>query len=214
MQISTENVKTNSTGGRRDEILTIATDLFVENGFAATSMATVANAVGLTKASLYHHFPSKEALIAACVTEGLSDGLLVLQAIASDSKLDPKSKMRAVLDALYAIFIFSPTGRMSPLIAEVSRSVPMVARTFHDDYMAPQHEIITSIVNEGVRNGDFADIDRKVFLHMVFGPIVTLSVSREMFTTFEDLDQIFPIETLKNGHIENMLELLKSSRSA
>lgn len=87
----------------------------------------------------------------------------------------------------------------------------MVARAFHDDYMAPQHEIILRLVDEGVRGGDFADIDKRVFLHMVFGPIVTLSVSREMFATFEDLDQIFPIGALRDGHIENMLYLLKAT---
>ena len=46
---------------------------------------------------------------------------------------------------------------------------------------------------------------------MVFGPIVTLSVTREMFATFEDLDRIFPIEALRDGHIENMLCLLKAA---
>ncbi len=209
MLSSTKKVKTMRPSGRRAEILDVAVDLFVNNGFAATSMAMVAKSVGLTKASLYHHFPGKEALFAACITEGLSDQLSDLKTIASCSDTDPKTKMRAVLEALYDIFILSPAGRMSPLIAEVSRSVPAVARAFHDDYMAPQHSIIASLLDEGVRTGDFADIDRTVFLHMVFGPIVTLSVSREMFATFDDLDQLFPVQALRDGHIAQMLNLLK-----
>jgi AcrR family transcriptional regulator len=209
MTSSTKKVKTMRPNGRRAEILDVAVDLFVTNGFAATSMAMVAKSVGLTKASLYHHFPGKEALFAACITEGLSDQLSELQTIARRSDTDPNTRMRAVLEALYDIFILSPAGRMSPLIAEVSRSVPAVARAFHDDYMAPQHSIIASLLDEGVRTGDFADIDRTVFLHMTFGPIVTLSVSREMFATFDDLDQLFPVEALRDGHIAHMLYLLK-----
>lgn len=211
MENSTRKDEFVHSKGRRAEILGVATGLFVENGYAATSMAMVAKSVGLTKASLYHHFPGKEALFTACVTEGVADQLSALDTIAANDQTDPERKMRAVLEALYEIFILSPAGRMSPLIAEVSRSVPMVARAFHDDYMAPQHEIIVRLVDEGVRLGVFADIDRKVFLHMVFGPIVTLSLSREMFATFEDLDQIFPIDALRNGHIENMLCLLKAA---
>jgi AcrR family transcriptional regulator len=211
MESSTKKDKTIRPKGRRAEILDVATGLFIENGYAATSMSMVAQFVGLTKASLYHHFPGKEALFAACVTEGVSDQLAALEAIAEKAGTDRVGKMRAVLETLYEIFTMSPAGRMSPLIAEVSRSVPMVARAFHDDYMAPQHEIIVRLVDDGVRHGDFADIDRRVFLHMVFGPIVTLSVSREMFATFEDLDQIFPIDALRDGHIESMLCLLKAT---
>lgn len=211
MVSSSQKEKTIRPKGRRADILEVAAGLFVENGFAATSMAMVASSVGLTKASLYHHFPGKEALFAACVTEGISDQLSALEALAGNAQTDPESKMRAVLAILYEIFTISPAGRMSPLIAEVSRSVPMVARAFYDDYIAPQHEIIVRIVDDGVRRGDFADIDRRVFLHMVFGPIVTLSLSREMFATFEDLDQIFPIDALRDGHIENMLYLLKAT---
>ena len=139
--------------GRRVEILEVATGLFVENGYSATSMAMVANSVGLTRATLYHHFSGKEALFTACVTEGASDQLTALETIPANSQTDPERKMRAVLEALYEIFTLSPAGRMSPLIAEVSRSVPMVARAFHDDYMAPQHEIIVRLVDEGVRHG-------------------------------------------------------------
>ncbi|HKL46581.1 MAG TPA: TetR/AcrR family transcriptional regulator [Roseovarius sp.] len=213
MRVSTQKTKKNRQNDRRAEIIGIAKHLFVENGFAATSMSSVANAVGLTKASLYHHFPGKDDLFAACVTEGLSDELLALRKIAEDSETDPKTRMRAVLEALYETFIFSPAGRMSPLIAEVSRSFPTVARAFHDDYMAPQHEILVQLLDEGVASGRFADIERKVYLHMVFGPIVTLSLTREMFATFEDLDQIFPVETLRDGHIENMLKLIGSSQT-
>ncbi len=56
------------TGGRKS--LLWRTDLFLTHGFAATSMSALARAVGVQKASLYHHFASKEALFIACVTEG------------------------------------------------------------------------------------------------------------------------------------------------
>src|SRR5271156_1558165 len=50
---------------RREEILDEATQLFAERGYEGTSMADLAERVGLRKASLFHHFTSKEVLYAA-----------------------------------------------------------------------------------------------------------------------------------------------------
>lgn len=200
--------KKTAPSARRHEIVEIATGLFLENGFAATSMATVAEAAGLTKASLYHHFPGKEELFAACVTHGYAAELERLRDIASGDASDAPEKMQAAINALYETIISSQVGRMSPLIAEVSRSFPTVARSFHDDYIGPQHEILCKMIDEGVASGQFADVDRKVFLHLVFGPIVTLSLSREMFATFQDLEEHFPVAHLRDGHVEMLMQAL------
>ncbi|MEM9250020.1 MAG: TetR/AcrR family transcriptional regulator [Pseudomonadota bacterium] len=59
-----------STKRRRDEILDSTTELFLKKGFSGTSMSAVAKACGIKKARLYHHFPGKDDLFAACVTHG------------------------------------------------------------------------------------------------------------------------------------------------
>jgi AcrR family transcriptional regulator len=56
---------TNGTKRRKDAILDEATRLFAERGYAACSMADLAECVGLRKASLFHHFPSKDDLYGA-----------------------------------------------------------------------------------------------------------------------------------------------------
>jgi AcrR family transcriptional regulator len=48
--------------GRRESILDEATRLFAERGYEGASMADLAERVGLRKASLFHHFASKEEL--------------------------------------------------------------------------------------------------------------------------------------------------------
>src|SRR5438105_11874583 len=50
---------------RRDSIVDEATRLFAERGYEGASMADLAERVGLRKASLFHHFPSKDVLYAA-----------------------------------------------------------------------------------------------------------------------------------------------------
>ena len=44
----------------RDQILDVATDLFIELGYDKTSLREIAERVGVTKAALYYHFESKE----------------------------------------------------------------------------------------------------------------------------------------------------------
>ncbi|XVV06107.1 TetR/AcrR family transcriptional regulator [Actinosynnema sp. CA-248983] len=45
-----------------DRIIDLAAGLFARHGFEHTSLRALADAVGLSKAGLLHHFPSKEAL--------------------------------------------------------------------------------------------------------------------------------------------------------
>lgn len=44
-----------------------ADDLFYEKGFEATSFADVAAAVGISRGNFYHHFKSKDAILAAVI---------------------------------------------------------------------------------------------------------------------------------------------------
>lgn len=48
-----------------DAILNCALELFREKGYRGTSMADIGNAAGLLKGSIYHHFGSKEDILAA-----------------------------------------------------------------------------------------------------------------------------------------------------
>jgi TetR/AcrR family transcriptional regulator, cholesterol catabolism regulator len=48
---------------RREELTRIAARLFAERGYQGTSLADLAEALGVQKASLYHHIASKEDLL-------------------------------------------------------------------------------------------------------------------------------------------------------
>jgi AcrR family transcriptional regulator len=50
---------------RRTRIVADAMRLFARGGFASTSMQEIADAVGVSKSTLFHHYPSKDALLLA-----------------------------------------------------------------------------------------------------------------------------------------------------
>src|SRR5687767_2005199 len=55
-------------------VLRRAIELFNQQGYDRTSIGDLARELGLTKSAIYHHVPSKEALLAAALDEAL-DGL-------------------------------------------------------------------------------------------------------------------------------------------
>ncbi|MEQ6899402.1 TetR/AcrR family transcriptional regulator [Microbacterium sp. KR10-403] len=54
---------------RRARILAAAMTLFAREGYADTSLRDLAAKVGVSKSALYHHFPSKDALLLAVLEE-------------------------------------------------------------------------------------------------------------------------------------------------
>ena len=54
-------------GYDRAGVLEIAVELFNEQGYDATSVADLAARLGVTKSALYHHYTSKEELLAAAL---------------------------------------------------------------------------------------------------------------------------------------------------
>jgi TetR/AcrR family transcriptional regulator, cholesterol catabolism regulator len=55
---------------RREELTRIAARLFAENGYQGTSLADLAEELGIQKPSLYHHIDSKEDLLWEIAWEG------------------------------------------------------------------------------------------------------------------------------------------------
>ena len=54
-----------STTNRKNEIVYATLDLAAEKGLGTVSMQQIATKVGITKASLYNHFSSKEEIVEA-----------------------------------------------------------------------------------------------------------------------------------------------------
>jgi len=52
-------------------VLDAAAELFVQQGYAGTTLRQIAAAVGMKAGSIYHHFDSKEALFIAVLNDGI-----------------------------------------------------------------------------------------------------------------------------------------------
>jgi len=89
---------------RRDQILERAALLFGENGYDRTSIRDIAAAVGMLPGSVYYHFPSKEALLAAVYTAAIDRAIETLQA-ATAGHQDPWDRLEAASVAHLGILV-------------------------------------------------------------------------------------------------------------
>ncbi|MBK7071242.1 MAG: TetR/AcrR family transcriptional regulator [Myxococcales bacterium] len=69
----------------RPALVAIAAQAFAERGYAAASLGEIAAAAGLRKASLYHHFPAKEALYNAVLDTTVGELRALLLAAGLDA---------------------------------------------------------------------------------------------------------------------------------
>lgn len=84
---------------RKEEIVAEAAKLFAERGYEGASMGDLADRVGLRKASLFHHFPSKDVLYAT-VLEELVNGLRASVEAATVAEGSFEERVTRLSDAL------------------------------------------------------------------------------------------------------------------
>lgn len=83
---------------REDAIVSSVNRLLAEKGFEAMTVDEVAADVGIAKASLYKHFPSKELLAAAAMVKVLERALAFLETTAkANPELPPLERLKAVV---------------------------------------------------------------------------------------------------------------------
>ena len=81
-------------------ILTVAYGLFYKEGFARVSMDAIAEAVGVTKRTLYNHFESKDALVAAVLDHQHLHALARIQDWGKETAETPAELVTALFENL------------------------------------------------------------------------------------------------------------------
>ena len=154
-------------GYDRDQVLAVAVTLFNEQGYDATSVADLASRLGLTKSALYHHFDSKEQLLALALGEAL-DGLEGVLEEPGASAGDPAERLGAVLRG--AVLVLVDKLPYVTLLLRV-RGNSDVERAALERRRAFDHRV-TALVTEAQRAGQVrADVDGAVTTRLVFGMV-------------------------------------------
>ena len=81
---------------RREQLVARATELFATHGYEELSMSRIAREAGISKALLYHYFPSKQAYFQATLEQAAAELAATVQ---PDPDLPPVEQLASSLDA-------------------------------------------------------------------------------------------------------------------
>jgi AcrR family transcriptional regulator len=84
---------------RRRRLLALGAELFERHSYDELSMAKIAKAAGISKALLYHYFPSKQAYFAATLEQAAAE---LAEATEPDPSLPPVEQLMHSVDAYLA----------------------------------------------------------------------------------------------------------------
>lgn len=179
----------------RDEILKAAAELFMEFGYAATSIDAVAQRLGATKGRIYHHYRSKADLffdvqVAAMnrlneevepIARGPGDPIerLAAMALRHTQILLTELPMQKVAVQGLERHLLGASSALKRL-----RSVVKM----RDDY----EELFIEVIDEGVRAGLFVDLPPKLATKPFFGVLnwATVWFSQRRLQSAEAVDDI------------------------
>jgi AcrR family transcriptional regulator len=137
-------------------ILAIATRLFTEQGYAATSMEQIAAAAGSGKQTIYRRYPSKEDLFKA-VTGAMATKIVALATAAETTYEDPLTALREACRASLD-FVSKPEviAIYRILIAELERFPALIDHTIRagsDPYEGIMRRLLQAARNSGRIHG-------------------------------------------------------------
>lgn len=142
----------------REVLVAAAVENFTALGYHGTSMRDIARTAGVTVASIYHHFASKQEILQEVMIRTITDVLgatrTALEEANADGRTSPSEQLEALVDAW---MIFHTTRQAEALIgASEIRSLDEGGRAVVVGHRDEQEALFRSVIDEGVRAGVFA----------------------------------------------------------
>jgi AcrR family transcriptional regulator len=149
-------------------ILAAAIELLLEHGLHAMSMDAVAERAGVSKATIYRWWPSKE--------------LLALDALATEWKVTAPAATRdtgslrgdllARLRPWLRQLRDKPYGRVVAGLVATAQADAEFAELYLERFVRPRRDAMRPVLLRAVDRGEIpADIDLEVALDLIYGPI-------------------------------------------
>jgi AcrR family transcriptional regulator len=107
--VSSEIKRRMPAAERRERIVAAALESFATGGYAGTSMGAIAERAGITRAVLYDHFDSKQALYLALLEER-NAAFLGHVAAGITGAGGPRERMRETIDTVFAFAEAEPAS--------------------------------------------------------------------------------------------------------
>jgi AcrR family transcriptional regulator len=174
---------------RPGEIITAALALFAERGFGTTRLDDVAARAGISKATIYLYFPTKEDLFRAVVRQELIPLLLHLEALVATHTGGSAALLRLIFLQLAAMAGTAASGIPKLVLAEAG-NFPEIARFYADEVTSRGRALFERVIARGVAEGAFRPVDAALLPPILMGPLLAMvlwrhSIGRHVEPSFD-----------------------------
>ena len=181
-------------GDTRETIRAVALELFSDKGFEQTSLREIAERVGLTKASLYYHYPSKQALLLAVVEPVVTGWRSIVD---DTARLEHSpAHVRNVVERCLEVFLRNRS--VAGIFQRDAAGVAVVLGTLWDDMVGLGKRLVTWLAGPSPTP---ADRLRAIAAMEVLGAVLTSA-------TYQD-DQEFAEDEMRAVLSQAALDVLR-----
>ncbi|MDR3537397.1 MAG: TetR/AcrR family transcriptional regulator [Acetobacteraceae bacterium] len=117
---------------KQQAILTAAGELFMHQGYGATSMDAIARGAGVSKATLYAHFASKDVLFATIINQACLDNIVVGEFLPLDAP-DLAAALTALGSRMLRFLLEDRALAIHRVVTAESMRFPELGRAFYDN---------------------------------------------------------------------------------
>jgi AcrR family transcriptional regulator len=194
----------------RERIIDQAMRLFSQNGYAATSVAKIESAAGLTPGAggLYHHFDSKEAVLAAGIERQLArlDALREIRAV-----LTPLGDLKAELTliARYILTELDSESELLRILASDARNRPQMLTAAVDQLVSSTFEGFATWIGERCER-DVPSEEARAIAALGLGALLSSRLLRDVLDVPAQVDD----EALVGSWVALMIGALAGQASA
>jgi AcrR family transcriptional regulator len=165
----------------RSEILKAAAEAFMTNGYAATSIDTVAEVLGCTKGRIYYQYKSKADLFFDVHREAMRMNIETIEPIAAGEGT-PVERITRMLEAHVRLIMTElPFQRVSMQGVEMhvfgsttprQRQILRKLIDMRDHY----ERLFVAVIEEGIASGDFRPVEARMVVKPLLGGLNWMTV--------------------------------------
>jgi AcrR family transcriptional regulator len=153
--------------GLREQILSTAKSMFIQQGYHGLAMRQISDALGVSKAALYYHFKDKEELFLAILSGNMDEIESAIDSIQSK----PISCSEKII--LFVEHVLKQPVEQRAIIRLASQEMSQLSaisrrkfdKTYHDQFTGK----LQAIFEAGVANGEFRPIDPAIATWALLG---------------------------------------------
>ena len=195
---------------RPAEIMAAGLTVFAEKGFAATRLEEVAEAAGVSKATIYLYFESKAELFAAIVREIATPRFDEIERLLETYDGPSADLLDFIMGKLKEIATGTELPSLAKIILAESSNFPEIREFYRDHVILRGFANLSRVVARGIERGEFRDCNVEAAVQEIIFPILMNTLARN---TFGELP-LFDPDGFFTAHAEFVARGLAADREA